>query len=324
MKRTSLALAIAGALMLAGCSGEVAEIVQAIRSPGGTPIRGLPTGHLLTSRILPAGNTITIGETGGVRTTLTCPAGGANCNITVFADGSATSTGGIPAVATVRIPDGGSGGGGEPTVSRSEWESIFTSTGWACGNQDPIPASQCGTFRSLNNAPQWTPSDAGTTPLRASWEGGSVVGLITTPDGRRNPFGSPSLDTSTISLDLTHNNQTGYFIRGSIRVEQVIGPFSRQPLVIELHPSAIETNGTWGGDPNARGKSSSTRHSHRYTDGTAFVPEWGGALYGSGRPVASRGWVAGRQDFSGYPGASPAYYTGDISATWAVTASDLE
>ena len=110
MKGTLLALLVAVALMLAGCGGssKTASIgpPPPPPPPDPVPITGLPTGHTLTSGTIPAGGTRTVAEAGGIRTTLTCPAGGAACNIMVASDGSVTSTGGEPTVATVRVePD---------------------------------------------------------------------------------------------------------------------------------------------------------------------------------------------------------------------------
>ena len=115
MKETILALALAGALMLAGCGGGSKTATMsggpAVGGGGGgggggtptptptptpMPITGLPDNHTLTSRTIPAGGTMVIGR--GSWVYISCPAGGADCVITVAADGTATSTGGTPTI----------------------------------------------------------------------------------------------------------------------------------------------------------------------------------------------------------------------------------
>ena len=138
-----MALAFAGVLMLAGCGGggsKTASMGDRTPTPtptpepeptptpdpvGGTPtpepdptptpappgpapvaIQGLPTGHMLAPGVIPAGESRTLGEADsmGMGTALVCPAGGADCNIMVASDGSATSTGGAPTIATFEVP----------------------------------------------------------------------------------------------------------------------------------------------------------------------------------------------------------------------------
>ena len=87
----------------------------AAESTGGTPtvatisyttIEGLPAGHRLATGTIPAGETRTVRDANGVRTVVTCPAGGETCVVTVAEDGAAESTGGTPTVATYTTIEG--------------------------------------------------------------------------------------------------------------------------------------------------------------------------------------------------------------------------
>lgn len=95
MQCTILALAVAGTLMLAGCGGGSKIEYSTIH---------LPTGHSLTEGIIPAGGSRTIvapeaaplGEHHDATTmtaTLTCPAGGADCNVIAVMGDVAETTG---------------------------------------------------------------------------------------------------------------------------------------------------------------------------------------------------------------------------------------
>ena len=94
------------------------------------PVTGLPSGHTLETGTIPAGESRTILEADGMRTTVTCPAGGAACMITVASDGTATFTGGTPALATAFIP-----------VASVDWleEPAFGWDGQVTAYDDSIP-----------------------------------------------------------------------------------------------------------------------------------------------------------------------------------------
>ncbi len=89
MKWTILALAVAGALMLAGCGGS-GKTASMTSTP--TVLAGLPEGHSLESGTIPVGRSRTIYNSGGVRVVATCT--GADCTIEVSDSGIATVTGG--------------------------------------------------------------------------------------------------------------------------------------------------------------------------------------------------------------------------------------
>ena len=107
----ALILALAGALMLAGCGGKGASMSDGpavggggggIPTPtatpgGGTPTRTygpgsvpLPTGHTLQTGTIPVGESRTVGEGDGMETVVRCTAGSENCRITVADDGAVT------------------------------------------------------------------------------------------------------------------------------------------------------------------------------------------------------------------------------------------
>ncbi len=91
MKGTILALAVAGALMLAGCGGG-GKTASMTPTPTQTVLAGLPEGHSLESGTIPVGRSRTIYNSGGVRVVATCT--GADCTIEVSDSGVATVTGG--------------------------------------------------------------------------------------------------------------------------------------------------------------------------------------------------------------------------------------
>lgn len=120
MKRMILtvAVAVAVALMIAGCGGgggtkTVSKPIS--RTPTGGSITGLPSGHMLASGTLAPGKSLPVLDARGMRTTVSCPVGGAACRITVASDGTATYTGGRPTVATRPIP-GNDDNGGTPVT----------------------------------------------------------------------------------------------------------------------------------------------------------------------------------------------------------------
>ena len=106
MKRTLLA--VAAALMLAGCGGGSKTATMSggpAGGGGGTPtptsvaIEGLPTGHTLETGTIPAGQSRTVGEAGGVTTLVRC-SGSEDCKVMVAANRAATLTSGSIRVET--------------------------------------------------------------------------------------------------------------------------------------------------------------------------------------------------------------------------------
>ena len=110
-----MALAVAGVLMLAGCGGGGSKGGSAAGMPSTptptTPTRTygpgpipLPTGHTLETGSLRAGQPRTVKETDGVRTTIRCTAGSANCSFRVHEDGTATLIAGNIEIEIVGVP----------------------------------------------------------------------------------------------------------------------------------------------------------------------------------------------------------------------------
>ena len=64
----------------------------------------LPTGHTLASGIIPAGQSRTVGEADGLRTTIRCTAGSGNCRINVEADGTVALWSGTLRIEIVSVP----------------------------------------------------------------------------------------------------------------------------------------------------------------------------------------------------------------------------
>ena len=92
---------------LAGCGGGGGKTAAPLM-----PVTGLPDNASLEpgSIPIPAGEKRTVIDADGVRTELTCPADGPDCNVTVGADGVVQYTGGMPTVVTVsyttiQLPD---------------------------------------------------------------------------------------------------------------------------------------------------------------------------------------------------------------------------
>ena len=110
-----MALAVAGVLMLAGCGGggskggagagmpSTPTPTTPTRTYGPGPIP-LPTGHTLETGSLRAGQPRTVKETDGVRTTIRCTAGSANCRFRVHEDGRATLIAGNIEIEIVGVP----------------------------------------------------------------------------------------------------------------------------------------------------------------------------------------------------------------------------
>ena len=101
MKTMILAVALGGALLVAGCGGgSKGGSVAGMPSGGGTPTPQtygpgrtipLPTGHTLETGTIPAGGSRTVvREADGMETVVRCTAGSENCRITVAADGTVT------------------------------------------------------------------------------------------------------------------------------------------------------------------------------------------------------------------------------------------
>lgn len=178
MKTMILAVALAGALMLAGCGGGSKTATMsggpAVGGGGGgetptptpMPITGLPDNHTLTSRTIPAGGTMVIGR--GSWVYISCPAGGADCVITVAADGTATSTGGTPTIMRSEDPDPTDTPGtplfGLPdghtltsrTIAAGATVTIGTNASLSCpsgGEACVITVSESGSARSTGGTP---------------------------------------------------------------------------------------------------------------------------------------------------------------------------
>ena len=152
MKTMILAVALAVALMLAGCGGgggsRIASTPTPEPEPTPEPVKGLPDDHTLETGTIPAGEMRTILEADGMRTTVTCPAGGDPCVITVASDGTATFTGGSPAVATAPIPEPTPGPEPYNSVSSAHW--IHEPPGGWAGSY-PTDASNAREFRETHN-----------------------------------------------------------------------------------------------------------------------------------------------------------------------------
>ena len=117
MHGTILAVALAGALLVAGCGGGGSRGASMAGMPyggggGGTPTRTygpgetilLSTGHQLQTGLIPAGGSRTVEEPGGSRTTIRCTAGSESCRITVADDGTVTVIAGTLRIEIVGIP----------------------------------------------------------------------------------------------------------------------------------------------------------------------------------------------------------------------------
>lgn len=117
MRRTiaRTALVFAGVLSmvaLVGCGGS-SKTAAPTTTPAPMPvaIEGLPEGHTLAAGTIPAGESREVADADGMRTTVTCAAGGEACVIAVPDEGAPTSTGGTVTVATIsytaiELPEG--------------------------------------------------------------------------------------------------------------------------------------------------------------------------------------------------------------------------
>ena len=122
MKTMILAVALAGALLVAGCGGGGSRGASMAGMPSGgepstpTPTTPqtygpgrtipLPTGHRLqTGTTIPAGGSRTVEEPGGSRTTIRCTAGSENCRVRVAEDGTVTLITGNLQIEIVGLPD---------------------------------------------------------------------------------------------------------------------------------------------------------------------------------------------------------------------------
>ena len=306
MKQVLMAVAAAGVLMLVvGCGGELAKIGDII---GGipAPVTGLPSGHTLTSGTIPPGESRTILQSGGMRTTITCPSGGAACNVTVAPNGTATYTGGRPAVATAPIPGDGDpppGGGGviPPglSISRSAWERGFLAD-WPSINN-------WSAFRGLQ---PWIPP-SGARISTGFWLSGTFQGSFrneTYPD-RNLGEGEPYGNMGHMSLQISRNaTETFYRIGGGLTLFDI-------GASIAFPDTPLKSNGTWD-----------SRENRLESPAGLELPDWGGGLYssrGANLPTAARGWVRGRQDYSRYDRPREARSpTGHIDGVWSITGLD--
>ena len=119
MKTMILAVALAGALLVAGCGGgSKGASMAGMPSGGGTPTPTtpqtygpgktipLPTGHRLqTGTTIPAGGSRTVEEPGGSRTTIRCTAGSESCRVRVAEDGTVTLITGNLQIEIVGLPE---------------------------------------------------------------------------------------------------------------------------------------------------------------------------------------------------------------------------
>ena len=153
-----------------------------------TPITGLPEGpHMLESGTLSPGESRVVQETAGMRTLLTCPAGGEDCVVTVGEDGAATATGGAPTVATytpIDLPNGHTLEPGARTVPAggrlTVWAEGAAETVVAC--PDDGPACEV-TFRSDGSAEYTGGMPTVVTSLTGLSEGHTLTAGTTIPAG---------------------------------------------------------------------------------------------------------------------------------------------
>ena len=95
---------------LAGCGGGIGGKTAALPTP--MDIGELPRGSMLEEpRTLRPGETLTVRETDGMRTTIKCPEDGEACDLTSGPDGAIRYTGGMPTVdtvpyTTIELPEG--------------------------------------------------------------------------------------------------------------------------------------------------------------------------------------------------------------------------
>ena len=169
-----MALSVAVALMVAGCGGglkggggagmpSVQTPTPTTYGPGTVP---LPTGHTLVSGTLPAGQTQTVGEADGQRTTIRCTAG--SCMFTVAPDGTVTLVAGNlriefedVTVVTSPTPTPPTTPTPVPAPARLEWKQFYTLNGVAlyCGSKFGCPLVDGEYEGALVNVVNVTPSD---------------------------------------------------------------------------------------------------------------------------------------------------------------------
>ena len=205
---TYSALVFASVLMivaLAGCGGGSGKTAATppstpVMPPGdspqepdaATPIEGLPEGLALEPGTLSPGESRVLQETDGMRTLLTCPAGGDPCVISVGPDGP-ESTGGAPTVATytpVALPSGHSLEPGARTVpaggSLTVWAEGAAETVVTC--PDDGPACEV-TFRSDGSAEYTGGTPAVVTSITGLPEGHGLTAGTTIPAGATTAAG---------------------------------------------------------------------------------------------------------------------------------------
>ena len=195
MKTKILAAVLAVALMLAGCGGGTKTASTPPPTPTPTPepepepVKGLPSDHTLVSGTIPAGEIRTILEADGTRTTVTCPAGGDPCMITVASDGTATFTGGSPAVGTAPIP--------EPPEPEPEPYSPVSSAHWI---QEP-PEGWAGPYQTDGSNDREFRETREEYEIYSRWkelrstEVLGYYGLQSRPDGFMQPWFERHADT---------------------------------------------------------------------------------------------------------------------------------
>ena len=131
---------ISMALALAGCGGKTTT------PPSPTPIPGPPGSRVLESASIPVGESRTFQNAAGVRTVVTCPAGGPACVVMVAEDGTATYTGGMPTVTTympLELPRGHSLPAGVTTIPAGESRTVHDAAGARTEVACPAGGSAC-------------------------------------------------------------------------------------------------------------------------------------------------------------------------------------
>lgn len=125
---------------LAGCGGKTTT------PPSPTPIPGSPGSRVLESASIPVGESRTFQNAAGVRTVVTCPAGGPACVVAVAEDGTATYTGGTPTVTTytpLELPGGHDLPPGTTTIPAGDSRTVRDADGMRTVVTCPAGGSAC-------------------------------------------------------------------------------------------------------------------------------------------------------------------------------------